>query len=76
MSEGVSSIKIKQLLSFSGVEILVKKQKEDAMEGRGGGATWIEEWVLLEEDRVCKELRKPFELPWGQMNGIWDGGWR
>jgi len=43
MSEGVTSIKIKQLLSFSGVEILVKKEKEDAMEGRGGGATWIEE---------------------------------
>ncbi len=42
-SEGVSSIKIKQLLRFSGVEILVKKQKEDAMEGGGGGATWTEE---------------------------------
>jgi hypothetical protein len=43
MSEGVRSIEINQLLSFSGVEILVKKQKEDAMEGRGGGATWTEE---------------------------------
>jgi hypothetical protein len=39
----MDNTKIKQLLSFSGVEILVKKQKEDAMEGRGGGATWIEE---------------------------------
>jgi hypothetical protein len=39
----VRSIEINQLLSFSGLEILVKKQKEDAMEGRGGGATWTEE---------------------------------
>jgi len=38
----VRSIEINQL-SFSGVEILVKKQKEDAMEGGGGGATWTEE---------------------------------